>query len=164
MELYLWLMKKTAPSFVCTLWWLWSVMKHMRSWSCLKHAQLGTKVIRTDNLASSSYLEKHLLALHLGGLCNFHIRKINFREQVKNHPFCEEILQTFRSWLQKAQVSTHEWDEVNFPKFCAKWPGIAAEYATTLYPSRTQWAALAWAPVFLAGKTGNTPAEQGMHA
>jgi hypothetical protein len=108
-------------------------------------------------------LEKHVPALQLAGLCNFHIRKINFREQVKNHPFCEEILQTFRSWLQEARVSTHEWEEVNFPKFCAKWPGIAAEYANTLYPSRTRWA-LAWAPVFLAGKTGNTTAEQGMNS
>ena len=39
----------------------------------------------------------------------------------------------------------------------------AAEYAESLYPSRARWA-LAWAPVFLAAKTGNTTAEQGMNS
>ena len=87
-------------------------------------AQL-TKVIRKDDLASpaSLQLSLHLPALLLAGLCNFHIREINFREHVKHHPFCEQILCTFRSWLQEARVSTQIWETVNFPKFCAQWPG-----------------------------------------
>ena len=78
-----------------------------------------TKVIRTDDLANPASLSLHLPALHLAGLCNFHIREINFREHVKHHPFCEQILCTFRSWLQEDRVSTHIWETVKFPKFCA---------------------------------------------
>jgi hypothetical protein len=36
--------------------------------------------IRTDDLASPDILGKHLSALQLSGLCNFHSRDINLRE------------------------------------------------------------------------------------
>ena len=64
-----------------------------------------TLVIRTDDLASPDILGKHLSALQLSGLCNFHIRDINLREHVKKHPFCDKILKDFRFILQEARVS-----------------------------------------------------------
>ena len=61
-----------------------------------------TLVIHTDDLASPDILGKHLSALQLSGLCNFHIRDINLREHVKKHPFCDQILKDFRFMLQEA--------------------------------------------------------------
>ena len=122
-----------------------------------------TVVIRTDELASPDILGKHLPALELAGLCNYHLREINLREHVRKNPHCEHILKDFRFILQEARVSTHTWEHENFKLFCTKWPGAAADFARSHFPHRQRWA-LAYAPVFLAGRTGNTTAEQGMHS
>jgi hypothetical protein len=65
--------------------------------------------------------------------------------------------------LQEARVSIESWESEHFNLFCTKWGGAAAEYALSIFPHRERWA-LAYASVFLAGRTGNTTAEQGMHS
>ena len=74
----------------------------------------------------------------------------------------EEILNYFQTNLQEKRVSIAEWD-AHFTAFQQTWPGAPAAYVETLYPFRERWA-IAFADVFLAAKTGNTTAEQGMHS
>ena len=121
-----------------------------------------TLVTRTDDLVSPQTLFTHLSALKLAGLCNWHLREKNFREKIRKHPHVEEILNDFQTNLQEKRVSIAEWD-AHFTAFQQTWPGAPAAYVETLYPFRERWA-IAFADVFLAAKTGNTTAEQGMHS
>ena len=124
-----------------------------------------TKMTRTDDLVISESLQKFLPSLCLPGLCNIHIREINFKQhlQAVYYPNMDEVLVQFCFQLQEARVSETEWETVNYPQFKSNFPGAPAPYVTSIFPSRKRWA-LAFAREFLTPRTGNNTAEQGMHS